>query len=455
MSFGGPGDPGVPEFFQSLVDDQIQAARAKLAAGTSPDRLYTELARANRAAAPRPAAEDDEPPSDTKTVFKVPVGTSPVRGGPAALVTIVEFADYQCPYCARAEETVKALREEYGDKLRVVWKDEPLPFHEHAEPAAEAALQVREEKGDAAFWQMHDALFASQDALDDETLVRIAAQLGARPERVRAAIEKHTHQRSLDDDGSLADDLQADGTPHFFIDGRRLVGAQPKAAFEAILDEELKKAGDLVAKGAKPGEDVYAALTRDGQEPPPPETRDLPALPAGDPARGGAQARVVIHEWSDFQCPFCARVEPTLERLVKEYGPRVRLVWHDLPLPMHPSAPLAAQAAREALAQKGERAFWSLHDTMFGNQKALGRDAVDGWARALGLDMARWKTALDGDAHKADMDADAQAAQAIDVHGTPSFVIARAGARTGYYLSGAQPYPRFRNLVERVLGEAK
>jgi protein-disulfide isomerase len=442
------------EKFQAFVDDQVKAARAKLAAGTTAEHLYAELTRDNRATARKDTPDDDDEESDTKTVFKVPLGSSPSRGGAAPLVTIVEFADYQCPFCAKAEETVKALRDEYGDKLRVVFKDEPLPFHEHAEPAAEAALQVREEKGDPAFWLMHDALFASQDDLSEETLVRIAAQLGARPDRVRTAIEKHTHRRAIDEDESLADDLQADGTPHFFIDGRRLVGSQPKDKFEAIIDEELKKAADVLAHGTKPS-DVYDALTRDGQGPPPPETRDLPAsFPDADPSRGDAKAKVVVHEWSDFQCPFCSRVEPTLADLMSEYGTRIKFVWHDLPLPMHPSAPLAAQAAREALRQKGAKGFWSLHDTLFAHQKELGRDAVDGWGHALGLDMAKWKAALDGASHQAEVDADSKLAADMDIHGTPSFVIAVVGAKTGYFLSGAQPYPRFRKLVERALSEA-
>jgi protein-disulfide isomerase len=442
------------EAFQAIVDDELKAARAKLAAGTPADRVYAELAKENRAAAPKDPAADEEV-EDTKTVFKVPIGASPVRGGPNALVTIVEFADYQCPYCGRAEDTMKALREKYRDKLRFVFKDAPLPFHEHAEPAAEATLQVREEKGDTAFWLMHDALFAGQDSLDEETLVRVAATLGARTDRVRTAIEKHTHQRSIDADLELADDLSAEGTPHFFIDGRRLVGAQPIEKFVAIIDEEIGKAQKLVAAGTKPA-DVYQALTKDGQGAPPPETKDLPAsLPASDPSRGPASAKVVVHEWSDFQCPFCARVEPTVQRLLKEYPTQVRLVWHDLPLPMHPNAPGAAQAAREAMAQKGQKAFWTMHDRFFDHQKDLGRDNLDAWARALGLDMTKWGAALDGASHADAIDADAKAADAMGINGTPGFVIVPAGKKSGYFLAGAQPYPRFRKLVERALAEAK
>ena len=78
----------------------------------------------------------------------------------------MEFADYQCPFCARAEATLRDLRADYGDKVRLVFKNEPLPFHQRAEPAAEAALEVRAEKGDAAFWTMHDSMLDGPQRLD-------------------------------------------------------------------------------------------------------------------------------------------------------------------------------------------------------------------------------------------------------------------------------------------------
>ncbi len=72
---------------------------------------------------------------------------------------MIEFSDFQCPFCRRVEPTLKGLRDKYGDKVRLVWKNEPLPFHPRAEPAAEAALEVRAEKGDKGFWDAHDKLF--------------------------------------------------------------------------------------------------------------------------------------------------------------------------------------------------------------------------------------------------------------------------------------------------------
>jgi protein-disulfide isomerase len=278
---------------------------------------------------------------------------------------------------------------------------------------------------------------------------------GARADAVQKAIDSHSHAREIEADSDLADDFQADGTPHFFVNGRRLVGAQPQEKFDAVIDDEIKKAQDLLAKGTR-AEAVYDALIRDGKGAPPPETKQLPkSLPPGDPARGNQNARVTIHEWSDFQCPFCQRVEPTLTRLLKEYAGRVRLVWHDLPLPMHPDAPLAARAAREAYKQKGQRAFWQMHDKLFEDQNNLKRDTLDGYARELMLDMDRWNAVLVGAEKTGVLEGDRQAAEDMGITGTPAFVVVPGHANAGYFLSGAQSYPKFRKLVDRALGEAK
>ena len=442
--------------FQAVVDAELAKARAKLAAGVAPDRVYAETARENVASRPKPRDDDDDDDhEDTKTVFQVPVGPGPVRGGATALVTIVEFADFQCPFCARVEPTLKAIRDKYGDKVRLVWRNEPLSFHANAEPAAQAALAVRTEKGDAAFWAMHDKLLAEQKDLSVATLARLAGEVGASADRVQKAVAAHTYARVIDADSDVSADFQASGTPHFFINGRRLVGAQPEEKFDKIIDEEITRAQALIAKGTKPA-DLYAALIAGGKGPPPPETKDLPAsLPKNDPTRGSASAPVTVHEWADFQCPFCGRVQPTVEKVLNEFNGQVKLVWHDLPLPMHPNAPAAAEAAREALLQRGAAGFWAMHDKMLADQTALDRTSLDGAAAAMKLDMRRWATALDTSAHAGEIDADAKLADTMGISGTPAFLIVPARKQTGYFISGAQDLSHFRKLVQRALSESK
>jgi protein-disulfide isomerase len=322
-------------------------------------------------------------------------------------------------------------------------------------------MEVRAEKGDKGFWDVHDRFFAAQKDLMNgkeaniDGIVKIATDAGASADKVKAAITGQTHKKEIDADNELSQDFQASGTPHFFINGRRLVGAQPVEKFEKIIDEEIKKAQDLISKGTKPSE-VYDALIKDGKGVPPPEMKDVPAsLPANDPARGNMSAKVTIHEWSDFQCPFCGRVEPSVAQVMKDYGDRIKFVWHDLPLPMHADAPLAAQAGREAFKQKGPSAFWAIHDKMFSNQQKIKRDDLDGYAKDLNLDMDKWKAALDGSTHTSEIEADKTAAGADNISGTPAFLITPNGAKQGYYISGAQDYGKFKKLIDRALAEAK
>ncbi|HTB77300.1 MAG TPA: thioredoxin domain-containing protein [Polyangiaceae bacterium] len=447
--------------FKKTIDQELEKAQAKIASGTPKAHIYVEMSKENKKNAPAAAKNEDEgEKEDTTTVFKVPVGSSPVLGSPNALVTIVEFSDFQCPFCSRVEPTLKGLRDKYGDKVRLVWKNEPLPFHPAAGPAAEAAMEVRAEKGDKGFWDAHDKFFGDQKDLVNgqapniDAIVKMAAETGASADKIKKAVSDQTHKKEIDADQDLSEDFQASGTPHFFVNGRRLVGAQPQEKFEKIIDEEITKAQALIAAGTKPS-DVYAALTKDGKGPPEPEKKDLPkSLPTNDPARGAMGAKVTIHEWSDFQCPFCGRVEPTVAQVMKDYGERVKFVWHDMPLPMHADAPLAAQAGREAYAQKGPTAFWSIHDKMFANQQKIKRDDLDGYAKDLNLNMDKWKSALDGSTHTSEIEADKKSGNDDGISGTPAFIIVPGNATSGYFVNGAQAYPKFRKLIERALSEA-
>jgi protein-disulfide isomerase len=432
--------------FKKEIDAALESAKAKVAAGTPKDKLYVAVTKENFKAAPKPEEEKEE--KEDTTVFKVPVGTSPFQGPKDALVTMVLFSDFQCPFCKRVEDTLKKVRETYPTQVRIVWKHEPLPFHPRAEPAAELAEEARAQKGEAGFWAAHEKLFDIQPKLEDADLEQAAKDLGLNVGAVKDAIAKKKHGAKITADADLADDVQASGTPHFFINGRRLVGAQPFEKFKAVVDEEITKAKALVEKGT-PAAAVYDAIIKDGKGAPEMEKKTLAPAPATSPFKGGAAAKVVIQQFSDFQCPFCSRVEPTIDELMASYGDRVKLVWRNLPLPMHPDAPLAAEAANEAQKQKGNAGFWAMHKKLFENQRALGRENLEKFAGEIGLDVAKFKAALDSHVHKAAVDADAKAAGDAQIGGTPAFVI------NGYFVSGAQPAAKFRKVIEKALAEAK
>ena len=140
-----------------------------------------------------------------------------------------------------------------------------------------------------------------------------------------------------------------------------------------------------------------------------------------------------------------------MAQIKQEYGNKVKIVWRNLPLPFHKKADLAAEAAYEVYKQLGDAAFWQYHEKLFANQKSedgLLRPGLEKYAEELGVDMAKFKAALDNRTHKDRVQQDKDAAQKAGISGTPAFVI------NGYYLSGAQPYPSFKKLIDRALKEA-
>ena len=398
-------------------------------------------------ATPRPLTKPSAPQPDPNVErFRLPVGSSPVRGPASARVTIVEFSDFQCPFCGRAEATLTALSQKYGKDLRLVWKNLPLPFHQWAMPAARLAMAAHQ-KG--RFWEVHDQLFARQRELSEDMLKGLAATMGVPPPESGPPSSGPVDEQ-IKADQAEAQRVGANGTPTFFINGRVLAGAQPLDKFTQIIDEELLTADKLLRAGVAPDQ-LYATLTAKGKEhadPPKPvdyvedDTKVYPVNVAGAPVRGGAGARVTVVEFSDFQCPFCGRVEVTLQRLLADYPRDVRLVWKNQPLPFHQHAHLAAEAALEANAQ-GK--FWPYHDKLFANQRALERADLERYAAEVGLDLERFKRALDGGTWRARVDTDAKEGQAIGAVGTPTFFI------NGRKLVGAQPYERFKARVDEEL----
>jgi protein-disulfide isomerase len=172
--------------------------------------------------------------------IEVATAGRPERGGGAkAPVTIVEFSDYQCPFCKRGEDSVQKVFDTYGDKVRIVFRNYPLPFHERARPAAEAANCANAQ---GKFWEYNKKLFANQGALADDNLKAYAKDLGLDTAKFDECYAKKQFAADIDKD--LADGVTAgvNGTPAFFINGRSLSGAQPFEKFKELIDAELATA---------------------------------------------------------------------------------------------------------------------------------------------------------------------------------------------------------------------
>ncbi|MEO5727838.1 MAG: thioredoxin domain-containing protein [Byssovorax sp.] len=441
------------EKFTAVIDEELGKAKAAIAQGTKADKVYAKLAGENKAKAPAKAdaKPDAKPAEDDKTVWKVPAGDGPAKGGAEALVTIVQFSDFQCPFCSRVEPSIDDVMKTYGNKVRLIWRNNTLPFHPRAEPAAELAMEARAQKGDKGFWDAHAMIFKNQTKIADEDLLGYAKELGLDVDKVKVAIKDHKYKPGMDADMELADDIQASGTPHFFINGRRLVGAQPAEKFKAVVDEELKKAEALLAKGVK-AKDIYAETIKEGKEPPPPEKKTVDAPAPNSPWKGGKDAKVTMQVFSDFECPFCKRVEDTLKQVDAAYGDKIKVIWRHKPLAMHKNAPLASEATQEAYAQKGNVGFWKMHGLLFEKQgsgpEVLQRPALESYAETLGLDMPKFKKALDANTHKAFVDSESAVADKAGISGTPAFVI------NGYFISGAQPFAKFKKIIDKALAEA-
>jgi protein-disulfide isomerase len=249
--------------FRTVVEEELGRAEALRRKGVAPHELYARLvAEAPPAAAPG-AAEGGCKGGDKgggegcdkvecqggggaaaggaeAPVEEVNVGDAPARGPEGAPVTVVVFSDFECPFCAKAEATLGEIERQYEGKVRVAFKHAPLPFHKRARLAAKAAIAAAEQ---GQFWAYHDALFARQGDLERPALERYAREARLRPGSFASALDAERVEARLQADLAEGQRLRIQGTPTFFINGRRLVGAQPAEAFRAAIDKELERAG--------------------------------------------------------------------------------------------------------------------------------------------------------------------------------------------------------------------
>jgi protein-disulfide isomerase len=225
--------------FKKIIDEEVKHADAFIKKGLKGDKLYEALVDDNVKNAPK-APAGGPPADDGKPVDVGSIANAPTRGAPAAPVSIVMWSDFQCPFCGRAEPTVKQIEDEYQGKVKVVWKNQPLPFHPNAMPAAKAAYAAGKQ---GKFWEMHDKLFSNQQGLSPETYDKYAQELGLDMNKFHATISDPATEAAIKADSEQGQKLGANGTPTFFIDGRKLVGAQPAEQFKTIIDDELKKQG--------------------------------------------------------------------------------------------------------------------------------------------------------------------------------------------------------------------
>ncbi len=253
LAFGLAAGCASPEDIEQLKKGQTDIL-AKL-----DKEIMPKLDKLEKAGAAAPAAAQPSRPNPS-AVYAVPVGDSPAKGPADAWVTIVEVSEFQCPFCKRVGPTLKQIQDTYGDDVRIVFKHNPLSFHQNAKPAAKAAECAREQ---GKFWEMHDIMFENQRELGGPKLEEYAQQSGVTMDTWKACFSSTKYEDRINQDQRVANQFGARGTPGFFINGRFLSGAQPFESFKVVIDEELKKAKEsglpkqsyyttvVVEKGAK------------------------------------------------------------------------------------------------------------------------------------------------------------------------------------------------------------
>ena len=260
-----------------------------------------------------------------------------------------------------------------------------------------------------------EAAKAAGQSVDDYVAQEGAKKLPAIGEKEIAAFYEQNKDRAQ---GRTLDQLRAEIKP--YLEARREQQAR------AMLVEDLK---------AKSGAGVKVML-----EPP----RYTVETSAADPVRGNPSAPVTIVEFSDYQCPFCARVNPTLDRIRQTYGDRVKIVFKDFPLPNHPQAPKASEAARCAGEQNK---YWEMHDAMFANQRALEVPALKQTARTIGLDGTAFDQCLDSGKWMPAVQAGMALGEKMGVNSTPTLYI------NGRAIIGAMPFENFKQIIDEELAK--
>ncbi len=171
-----------------------------------------------------------------KNPVKVDIGNAPIKGPKDAKVTIVEFSDFQCPFCKRGMDTMDAVAKEYPEKVKIAFKHLPLPFHPEAKPAARAAIAAQKQ---GKFWEMHDKLFENQKSLGEELYMSLAKEIGLDMDKFQKDFNDPAVAKQVDDDAAQATSLGVRGTPGFFVNGVQVRGAQPLPEFKKLIDRWL------------------------------------------------------------------------------------------------------------------------------------------------------------------------------------------------------------------------
>ena len=392
-----------------------------------------------------PPARADKLTFDPDAIYIAPRGASHAEGPADAPITIVSWSDHSCGFCFRAQHTLDGLARLYPGQLRFVHRW--LPLDRDNTLAAEAALAAAAQ---GRFRPMNDRIYALAGRIDRPGLELIARELGLDMVRFRADLDTGRHRAQIEADTKDAVALGVTGTPAFFINGRAVPGNRPLRVFAEVVDQELVRAGTLgtgydalVATG-RPAADVPLVDRADVQLDPDRTYKVGLGLPGHQLGPDAAPVTIVV--WGDFECPFCAKMAPVLRHVRETYGDDVRIVYRHLAMAMHARAALAAEAG-VAAAEQGK--FWAFHDLVFGQPGRLARGDLEQLAEAAGLDLPRFRAALDDRRYRDAVAVESADALALGVDGTPTLFV------NGQPVVGSRDRAALEKIVESHLARAR
>lgn len=328
------------------------------------------------------------PDLDRATTAELERNGTAEQGNAAAPLTIVEFTDFQCPYCRAAAKPLEQFVAAHPHDVHLVVHSFPLDFHPDSELANEAALAAGEQ---GKFWQMHDLLFAHQDALKLASLRQYAEELHLDMAAFDSALSSHSLAGKIAADRALGMRAGVDGTPTFFIDGHSMSGARSTAEWEQLLSLHHEPSS------AQPSV-VAAAKT-------PSSSRIV---------TGAATAPLTLTWYTDVRSPLAPMQAELVRSLASRYDGKVRVLFKACPLAMHTDATLASAALVAAASQNK---FWPMYDAITAHKAVLDRDGILTLAASLRFDTAAFATALD--AASTSVQADVDEAQRRGILGAP------------------------------------
>ncbi|MFK7802330.1 MAG: DsbA family protein [Anaerolineae bacterium] len=455
------GVTGTPSFFLN----------GEMLVGAQPIGVFNQAIEVLQAGGSLPQEEPQQPAPSVADVEIPPFSMPPqvtlsenyaaVMGDPDAPILIVEFTDYQCPFCGRhSAETMPQILAQMIDtgRVRYALKDFPLDsIHPDARLGSVAARCAGEQN---FYWEMHDQIFINQAAWGqgglapeaiNQTFMSFAAGLGLNIDEFGTCLADGRYDDLIE--ANLQEGLSEEvtGTPAFFIDGYFISGAQPFEVFDLVVSNvEDGTIEDLFRSSYEQQIERYKeqlAQQEAQQAQPAPPTGPVEVSTEGDPFVGDPDAPVTIIEFTDFQCPFCARHhENTYPFLISNYVETgfVKYVFKQFPLNFHPEADEASEAA---LCANDQSAYLDMHNKLFETQQEWSGnpaflDLFVTYASEIGLDTATFAECLNSGTYTERVQAQLQEGFELGVSGTPTFFI------NGNIFVGAQPIQNFAQAID-------